>query len=242
MGKTYNLVLWQTQTLSAETTNPCDKRKLNYRVLAQKIQFQIRPRPECLSHRFLCLVMLREIFFWEMLLKSRAKECTVPSPVNDTGRSAILCQFLNECSFCIFKIPRWKPRPTKYGRTLGPFAITRNFVLKKEDLWITSRDVCLGKRYCNYCWIMNIYHPQRSWDKVIFSEACVKNSARGGVCPIACWDTPPPGSRRLPQGADTPPPQSRGPPPPGIVHAERYGQQAGGTILVECILVMSWVG
>ena len=167
-----------------------------------------------------------------MLLKSRAKECTLPSPVNDTERSAILCQFLNECSFCIFKIPRWKPRPTKCGRTLGPFAITRNFVLKKEDLWITSRDVCLGKGYYNYCWIMNIYRPQRSWGKVIFSEACVKNSVHGGegVCPIACWDTPPPPSRHPPEQT-----------PPGIVHAERYGQQAGGTILLECILVMSWV-
>ena len=26
------------------------------------------------------------------------------------------------------------------------------------------------------------YRPQRSWGKVIFSEACVKNSVRGGVC------------------------------------------------------------
>ena len=26
----------------------------------------------------------------------------------------------------------------------------------------------------------NIYRPQRSWGKVIFSEACVKNSVHGG--------------------------------------------------------------
>ena len=41
----------------------------------------------------------------------------------------------------------------------------------------------------------------------------------GGVCPSACWDIPP-----------TPTPGTRGRhPPPGAVHAGRYGQQAGGT-------------
>ena len=30
--------------------------------------------------------------------------------------------------------------------------------------------------------VLNFYRPQRSWGKVIFSEACVKNSVhRGGV-------------------------------------------------------------
>ena len=36
------------------------------------------------------------------------------------------------------------------------------------------------------------YRPQRSCGKVIFSEACVKNSVHGGgggVCLSACWDT-----------------------------------------------------
>ena len=52
----------------------------------------------------------------------------------------------------------------------------------------------------------NSYRPQRSWGKVIFSEACVKNSVhRVGVCPIACWDTPP--------GADPPPPDQIQVPP-----------------------------
>ena len=93
------------------------------------------------------------------------------------------------------------------------------------------------------------------WGKVIFSEACVKNSVhRGGVCLIACWDTPPPDQRQVPPGnrppssrADTPrtdipaeqtPPEQTHPPeqtpwqqtpPPRAVHAGRYGQQAGGT-------------
>ena len=37
------------------------------------------------------------------------------------------------------------------------------------------------------------YHPQQSWGKEIFSEACVKNSVhgKGVVWPIACLDTPP---------------------------------------------------
>ena len=45
------------------------------------------------------------------------------------------------------------------------------------------------------------YCPQRSWGKVIFSEACVRNSVNRGVCLSACWDTR---SRPRP-GADTPP-------------------------------------
>ena len=38
------------------------------------------------------------------------------------------------------------------------------------------------------------YRPQRSCGKVIFSQACVKNSVHsggGGVSLSACWDTPP---------------------------------------------------
>ena len=50
------------------------------------------------------------------------------------------------------------------------------------------------------------YLPLRSWGKVIFSAACVKNSVHGGegVCPLACWDTPP-------RTRDRPPPGSRPP-------------------------------
>ena len=65
--------------------------------------------------------------------------------------------------------------------------------------------------------LCNNYHPQRSWGKVIFSEACVKNSvqSRGG------------GSAPLHAGIH--PPLTRGRHPPSAVHAGRYGQQAGGT-------------
>ena len=83
------------------------------------------------------------------------------------------------------------------------------------------------------------YRPQRSCGKVIFSQACVKNSVQreGGVSqhslgqrpplPSACWDTPPgqtpptPGRHHPLPLADTPlgrPPQADPPgrhPPPG---------------------------
>ena len=57
---------------------------------------------------------------------------------------------------------------------------------------------------------INIYRPQRSMGKVMFSQACVILFTGGGVCLSACWDTTPPradtpsGSRHSP-GADTPP-------------------------------------
>ena len=62
----------------------------------------------------------------------------------------------------------------------------------------------------------NYYRLQRSWAKVIFSQACVKNSVhRGeGVCLSACWDTPP--------GADTPP--TRQPPQTPLDQADTTPQ------------------
>ena len=94
------------------------------------------------------------------------------------------------------------------------------------------------------------YRPQRSWGKVIFSVACVKNSVhREGGLPSCMLGYKPPGADPL--GADTsqeqthPPgrrhlhPLEETPPradtpqgaesPPGAVQAGRYGQQAGGT-------------
>ena len=37
---------------------------------------------------------------------------------------------------------------------------------------------------------VNIYRPQRSWGKVMFLHVSVILFTGGGVCPIACWDTP----------------------------------------------------
>ena len=50
---------------------------------------------------------------------------------------------------------------------------------------------------------------KQSCGKVMFSQACVKNSVHGGVCLSACWDTPPwrqtpsPGGRHPSLEADT---------------------------------------
>ena len=87
------------------------------------------------------------------------------------------------------------------------------------------------------CYELN-YRPQRSWGNVIFSEECAKNSVHSGVCPVACWDTPPrPEADPLGPEASTPRTTGRQPPradpsradtPFSTVHAGRYGQQAGG--------------
>ena len=91
---------------------------------------------------------------------------------------------------------------------------------------------------------MNYYRPQRSWAKVIFSQACVCPQGGRGVCLSACWDIPPPeqtpspradpsGSRHppLPQEQTPPPPRSRHPPP--RKHTPAYGQRAAGTHLTR---------
>ena len=91
-------------------------------------------------------------------------------------------------------------------------------------------------RPLTYC-----YCPQRSYGKVIFSQACVKNSVHGGCLPQCMLGYTPqeqtPGSRHPPPAADTPlgpdPPQDQTPrsrhhPPPGKQTAA-YGQRAAGT-------------
>ena len=68
-----------------------------------------------------------------------------------------------------------------------------NTCIQSKKPWRT-----IGKwwYHCD-CWIYrNIYRPQRSWGKVMFSQAFVILFT-GGVCFSACWDTPP--------RADTPP-------------------------------------
>ena len=97
------------------------------------------------------------------------------------------------------------------------------------------------------------HRPQRSWGKVIFSQASVILSTGGGGVPGQVHPpgpgTPPgtrytPRTRYTPLGPGTPPrtryppgpgtPLGPGTPPrtryttPGAVHAGRYGQQVGG--------------
>ena len=72
------------------------------------------------------------------------------------------------------------------------------------------------------------YRPQRSWAKVIFSQACVKNSVHRaeGVCLSTCWDTPPKPGRPPPPREQTPPGPGRH--PPGK-QTPAYGLRAAGT-------------
>ena len=131
----------------------------------------------------------------------------------------------------------------------------------------------LRKKYCHnlpcfYATFAFLLPPANEvWGKVIFSEACVKNSVhRGG----STWAGPPrpgtpPGTRHTPPGLGTPPgtrynpwdqvhplgpvhhPRDQVHPPAGAVHAARYEQQAGGMHLTgmhSCfwrILLRIWI-
>ena len=84
-----------------------------------------------------------------------------------------------------------------------------NFITDADGLrkLLMNNSETVTKRFsCNY-------RPQRSWAKVIFSQACVKNSVhRGGVCLIsACWDIPP--RSRPPQTRQSLSPPTRQTPP-----------------------------
>ena len=78
-------------------------------------------------------------------------------------------------------------------------------------------------------WLLVSIFTVRSCGKVIFSEACVKNSVHreggGGVCLSACWDTPP--------WTDTPPGQT----PLGRLPGQTPPSRRTVRILLECILV-----
>ena len=69
----------------------------------------------------------------------------------------------------------------------------------------------------NFAFDSNLLPPQRSWGRVMFSQACVIPFT-GEVCLSACWDTTPPRSRNPPKQA---PPDSRHPP-----RAETSSEQA----------------
>ena len=112
------------------------------------------------------------------------------------------------------------------------------------------------------------YRPRRSWGKVTFSEACVKNSVPRQVHPPGKYtpgqDTPlgryTPGQVHTPPGQVHTTPQGRYTHPPGQVHTPgqvhaplgRYTHPRAGTpplvnqravrILLECILVHYVIG
>ena len=96
----------------------------------------------------------------------------------------------------------------------------------------SSCEICKKNTYQSfiiYCIIISVYLPPANevWGKVIFSEACVKNSVhRGGVPdpPPGPGRYPPPGPGRYPprpgrytppDQAGTPPRDQAGTPPPG---------------------------
>ena len=86
-------------------------------------------------------------------------------------------------------------------------------------------------------WLIHFYRP---WGKVIFSEACVKNSVHRGICLGACWDTTPlgtspPPSRTPPPGPGTP--WSRHPPPQEQGMLGDTVNEWAVCILLECNLV-----
>ena len=62
------------------------------------------------------------------------------------------------------------------------------------------------KRIMSY--LHSCYRPQRSCEGYVFTPVCQSFVHRGGVCPIACWDTPPRTKNKHPPGpkADTPTP------------------------------------
>ena len=64
-----------------------------------------------------------------------------------------------------------------------------------------------NKRYL----IIDNYPPQKSCEGYVFTPVCQLFCSQGGVCLSACWDatpsreqTPPPGTRHPPLGADHP--------------------------------------
>ena len=122
----------------------------------------------------------------------------------------------------------------------------------------SSFTVELGIRWNPTCLLTTVlkkdyYRPQRSWAKVIFSQACVKNSVHrgGGGCLPQCilgytprtrhppWaQTPlPPQSRHPLQPAEqTLPPGADTPPPPGS-RLQHTVNERPVRILLECILI-----
>ena len=71
----------------------------------------------------------------------------------------------------------------------------------------------------------HIYRPQRSWGRVIFSQACVILFTGGGGSGSVHAGIPPPPRPGTTRTRHHPPDQV----PPGTEHAGRYSQHAGGT-------------
>ena len=168
----------------------------------------------------------------------------IPPPVVESSQSGIKKLQLYESESSREGTPISDDRGTKKS-------ISISLLASKE----VSQKACYNISYVCY----NIYWPQRSWAKVIFSEACVKNSVHrgGGGCLPRCMlgytpldqaETPldpgrhppvtrqtPPGSRHTPPGTRQTPPQEQTPPGSRLQHTV-YERPV--RIILECILVL----
>ena len=100
----------------------------------------------------------------------------------------------------------WRFFPSIYQSTLRDIDKIISIIPKVHKILVCQLNLLL----------FNYYRPQRSWGKVIFSQASVILFT-GGICLSACWDTTPPPPRtrqapsqdQVPPGTRNPPPQSR---------------------------------
>ena len=107
---------------------------------------------------------------------------------------------------------RHQGQPFKLVHLRNPLPLTNNWWPKHIRL------AGMNSPVFHFSFSSHYYRPQRSWARVIFSQACVKNSVhRGGegVCLSACWDTPPGPGRPPREQTHHPSPQTRQTPPPG---------------------------
>ena len=107
---------------------------------------------------------------------------------------------------------RHQGQPFKLVHLRNPLPLTNNWWPKHIRLAGMKSPVF------HFSFSSHYYRPQRSWAKVIFSQACVKNSVHGGggCLPQCMLGYPPPRTRQTPPGADTPPlpPDQADPPRP----------------------------
>ena len=84
--------------------------------------------------------------------------------------------------------------PLRSSPAHGPYFIVLYF--KQSQPKILENQVALQKRFYfstinEYVFLFETcYRPQKKFTKVMFSQVSV--CPQGGICPIACWDTPPP--------------------------------------------------
>ena len=89
--------------------------------------------------------------------------------------------------------------------TLYPLITTKCVQYRFHVRFLRSRNRAVWLRHNRY------YRPQRSWAKVIFSQACVKNSVHGGGVSASVHAGIPHGSRHTPPD-QTPSPPDQTPP------------------------------